>query len=254
MGYRWSFTQKRFVKTGALSLATIPANASIILNGDEQKTHTPILIRNLTPGNYEIVLQKDGYLNWQKTLAIESEKTAFAINVTLFKNSQPMAIQNLSTLARLPDHSLLPSRFKQFSVFHDKKLDTIVVINNGTQSRVTQLNGNRAVWRQVPIALLFAYSPHEVWQFNPKDQRNTLITRLLEEIKIVIPIPKQESLLLILNDRVRAIELDKRDRQNSWDLAQFDKIKNAVLSEDSKTLFIEGSRDGKEGVWSLELY
>ena len=85
MGYRWSFTQKRLVKTGALSLATIPDNATIILNGEEQKERTPILIRELTPGSYEITLKKDGYSSWQKTLRVENEKTTFAINVTLFK-------------------------------------------------------------------------------------------------------------------------------------------------------------------------
>lgn len=100
---------------------------------------------------------------------------------------------------------------------------------------------------------LITFNAHEVWYGNPKTQERKLITRLLEKINDAIPLQNDSAVLLILPNRIRALELDLRDRQNFWDLAIFDEIKTAVLAEDGKTLFIEGARDGRTGAWALEL-
>lgn len=252
-GYRWSAPQGRFFKTGALSLISAPDSANVFLNHTASNYRTPALIRDLLPGNYQTELRKEGYYSWQKKLPVESERTTFALNIPLFRQTAPQ-------LTKLTDQSPLgvtdsPIQSRApFFLYYNKKINKIVVINNHTQKRIAEIDGSSALWREKPTPLLFVYSAHEIWQFNPETERATLVTRLLEEIRQAITLPQREAIILILNDRVRALELDTRDRQNSWDLAFFDEIKNSSLAGDGKTLFMEGTRESQTGVWKLELY
>lgn len=205
-GYRYSPAQRRLVKTGALSIASEPQGAEIILNNQRLNIKTQSLIRHLTPGSYEITLEKDGYYQWTKTLFVESEKTTFAHNAPLFKKSAPeLSPDNLASDA---------SEFKSSTI---------------------------------------QFSQHEVWQYDKEQKTTTLITRLIEEIQNVIPLSGDKAILLIFKNRVQAMETDLRDRQNTWNLAEFDAIKNATLTDDGKTLQILGTYQGKEGMWTLKL-
>lgn len=251
-GYRYSFKQHRLVKTGALSIESIPDGANILLNGKPYKDRTSALITNIIPGNYQITLERGGYYTWQKTLAVESEKTTFAHNIPLFKKTIPqLTDKSFSRLSAYIHH--IPQNFKQYKVFHDKKLNKIVVIDNDNQIRLAELNGDKTLWRKKGTPLLFTFSDHEVWQFNPGQKTTTLITRLIDNIQTVIALPKVNAILLVFDNRIQAIELDPRDKQNNWTLAEFDTIKNATLMDDNKTLQIAGLYENKEGVWTLEL-
>lgn len=255
-GYRWSPTQRRIVKIGALSIKTVPENARIILNGKLYSKKTPALITNLHPGNYKIELTREGYFNWGKTLIVESEKTTFAHNVALFKNAVP-SLKTIDSISGAPEIKSPPidqlQNFKQYKVFYDDKQDQVVVIDNDKQKRIAEIDGRSAVWREKSVPLLFVYSDHEVWQFNPDASTKILITRLIDDIEQVIPLENHEAILLIMRANVRALELDLRDRQNSWNLAQFDEIKTATLSGDGETLEILGTYEGRAGMWELEL-
>lgn len=254
-GYRWSGTQRRFLNTGALSLASTPENAEIVLNESVQDDRTPILLRSLLPGAYEIVVKKEGYYPWKKTLSIASDRTAFATSIPLFKNTTPQEYKNTPLVQTPPaTPSAPPQSLAPFFLFQNKKSNTVIIINNDSQKRIAEIAGSFAVWREKPTPMLFVYSSHEVWQFDPEGGRATLVTRLIEEIQQVITLPRKDAIILVFKDQIRALELDTRDRQNSWDLAQFDEIQNAALLGDNKTLLIAGAREGNTGVWSLELY
>lgn len=257
-GYRWSSTQRRIVKIGAISIQTLPANARIILNGKSYAQRTPAFITNLHPGNYKIELAFEGYHQWSKTLAVESEKTVFAHNVALFSEAMPMAkigdrVSPLVSGKTTPPYLTSVKSYTHYKVFYDPKLDKIVVIDNERHKRIAELYGQNAVWREKDIPLLFVFSANEVWQYNPQDDRAILVTRLTETIKQVVPLPKTDALILIVGNEVRALELDTRDHQNSWTLATFDKIQTAALSDDGKALEILGTYAGKEGLWTLGL-
>lgn len=250
-GYRWSFTQRRIVKIGAISLQSIPSGASITLNGNLHKTRTPSLITDLTPGRYNVALEREGYHRWEKTLTVEDEKTSFAHAAVLFKRSTPEFKGPYFETGPLLS---FPQNFRHYMVFYDSRLDKIIVVDNEKQKRAAELEGNSAVWRENPVPLLFAYSRHAVWQFNPDRGTRTLLTRLLDPILQVIVLPKLDALILIVGAEVRALELDQRDRQNSWMLAIFDEIKTATLAKDGETLEILGTYEGKAGMWELGLW
>ncbi len=249
-GYRWSFTQKRLVTTGALSVETYPDNASIQIGMRNYAEHTPALISNLLPGTYDITISKTGYYPWHKNLTVQNGKTTFAHEIVLFKQATPKPIDGASSL--IP-HSEIPDSFKDYKVIYNPKQEHIIVIDNANFRRVAEIAARAAVWRIKDTPLLFIYSPHEVWVFDPEHSTTTLLTRLVEEIRQVITIPTRATAILILNHRVLTTELDLRDTQNTWELAQFDEIKNGSLAENGKSLLIAGTREGKTGIWQLEL-
>lgn len=85
-GWRFDFNNHSFAKVGAITLQSEPRSAEIILNGIKVNSTTPSTIRNILPGTLQITLQKNGYLNWSKTLTVVSG-TAYQLDpIILLKN------------------------------------------------------------------------------------------------------------------------------------------------------------------------
>ncbi|MFH0989402.1 MAG: PEGA domain-containing protein [bacterium] len=59
------------VATGSLSLSSQPNGTEVFLNR-QLKGSTPIAIRDLTPGQYEIILKKEGYQDLTQSIKIEA--------------------------------------------------------------------------------------------------------------------------------------------------------------------------------------
>ena len=72
-GYRLTFNEKQplIAKTGILVMSSTPNGAEVLING-HLTTATDNTI-NLTPGTYDIKIQKDGYFAWEKKLKIQEE-------------------------------------------------------------------------------------------------------------------------------------------------------------------------------------
>lgn len=73
-GYQYSFTDKRFVRTGAIAIK-VNTSATVLLDGVAVKT-TSFLANNasldgLLPGNYLVSVQEKGYSVWQKKVKVE---------------------------------------------------------------------------------------------------------------------------------------------------------------------------------------
>lgn len=70
-GYRLDFTNKTIKPTGLLVASSVPKGAQVFVNG-ELKTATDNTV-SLEPGEYEIKIEKEGFLPWQKKLVVEKE-------------------------------------------------------------------------------------------------------------------------------------------------------------------------------------
>jgi len=106
-------------KTGILVIASEPKYAKIYLNGELQRDFlkqfynkdsyktTPQKIKDLTPGEYNIKLELDGYWPWEKKLAVWPGQSTFAEDVKLFKKDTPVSLlqgeKNISTNAKRTD-------------------------------------------------------------------------------------------------------------------------------------------------------
>lgn len=70
-GYRLNFLHKSIVPTGILVVSSKPDGGKIIIN-DELRGATNSNI-TLSPGIYDVVIKKDGYVDWVKKLTIKGE-------------------------------------------------------------------------------------------------------------------------------------------------------------------------------------
>lgn len=91
-GYRYDFQTGEIKQTGVLSIDVKPKTAQVYINDTLMKKSLPIYLPNRAPGSYKIKISLSGYKNWEKDILIESKKTAYIKNVTLFKESLPVEI------------------------------------------------------------------------------------------------------------------------------------------------------------------
>ena len=91
-GFRWNWQEKKFVQTGAIILQSTPSKTDIYFNGQIQKKRmlpnieglkSFIGFNGLIPGDYEVLLRKDGYHPWKKRLKIEPGLVTKAENILL---------------------------------------------------------------------------------------------------------------------------------------------------------------------------
>jgi hypothetical protein len=220
-GYRWNWNKNKIVKTGSLYAAAIPKDAKLLINDEVRASNTPILINNLSPGEYIISYSKDGYSSWGKKLLIESKKTTFATNIILFKNSQPQEINK--------DDFPLPA-----------VKEKITIENENTPIKDSSYNEDKN-------KLLF-YNDYEIWNYNLKDKSKELITRQSEVINEAVWLTDYY-VIYAEKDKIKAIELDSRDKQQTYILAEVSNPKNLSLDKKNKNLFFQTDAD----YWQLTL-
>ena len=97
-GYRFDMHTKNFNRIGVLSIDTLPKDATVYLNNTVVAQHLPLRLTNMTPGTYNLRIEKEGYLSWSKDIVIEEHKTTYIKDFSLFFKSSPEAIETNETL------------------------------------------------------------------------------------------------------------------------------------------------------------
>jgi len=92
-GYRFDIKTFSFLPNGILVLKSEPAAAQIFIDG-ELSTATDATIR-LAPGTYDVSIQKEGYITWNKRLVIEKEVVTQA-EVNLFRSAPSLTATTFS--------------------------------------------------------------------------------------------------------------------------------------------------------------
>lgn len=90
-GVKYDFKNGRFIRTGIINAKTSPRGADIYLNGKIFDS-TPATIRFVDEGDYEVLIKKPGYFDWNKRLHVKAQYVTYVYRdfdyVYLFK-SQP---------------------------------------------------------------------------------------------------------------------------------------------------------------------
>lgn len=108
-GFRYDFSEKKIIKTGVLSVESDPRGAIITLNGEKTNNKTPIVIKNLFPGEYNVKIEKDGYYQWEKTLTVFANQSTTTSRVGLIKSSAATLVteNKVSNTVFSPNNSYL---------------------------------------------------------------------------------------------------------------------------------------------------
>ena len=104
-GYKFNLSwplefNRLLVKTGMIALDSDPRGAVIYLDGKAQPSaawrpwqkkylSTPAKIKNVVPGEYEIIVERPGYWPFKTTLRVNSGLTTFYEDINLFKSDNP---------------------------------------------------------------------------------------------------------------------------------------------------------------------
>lgn len=88
-GYRYNFSRQRFERTGVMLVETRPTGATVSLGGKIQKPQTPARLQKLSPGPYDVRVEKAGYRAWEKSVAVRSRETTFLNEIALFRDAAP---------------------------------------------------------------------------------------------------------------------------------------------------------------------
>ncbi len=107
-GYTFSSEEKRIVGTGIITVSSEPDAASVYIDG-HLTTATNATIASLTPKNYSIKIIKEGFIPWEKEVAVK-EGLVSAVKVTLYPaipTIYPLTFNGVKDPALSPDGSSL---------------------------------------------------------------------------------------------------------------------------------------------------
>jgi hypothetical protein len=95
-GVTFDFSSRKFVQTGILSVASEPKTLNISLNGG-LAAKSAGNIRFLKPGEYNVQLQKEGFFDWTKRLAIKAGEVTQAAqrSAKIFLLRKPPLLSNI---------------------------------------------------------------------------------------------------------------------------------------------------------------
>lgn len=228
-GYRFDFETKRIVQTGAFYFRVLPENARIYLNekpkGGTSFFTNSILIENLLPKMYGVVIKKDGYHLWKKELKIYEKQVTEAKNIILIpflKESDFIVlsrvqaeIDDILSEIRIKEkrekevpEPLLESGFKDFNFSPDEKQ---IVYFNDYEIWILRL-GQRSN------------------QFYKEDQDKMFLARFSKKIGNVFWLTNHY-LIFNVGDKIKIAEIDNRDKINIVSLSKF---KNPEIFWDQK--------------------
>jgi hypothetical protein len=92
-GYRLNFETGRLLKTGILSLGTVPRGATVILDGKQISDRTPAVVKMVFPGEHTVRFEKEGFSSWEKRLRVSTGSTTFATDVAMFLERDPLIVE-----------------------------------------------------------------------------------------------------------------------------------------------------------------
>ncbi|TAN57094.1 PEGA domain-containing protein [Patescibacteria group bacterium] len=83
-GLRWNFKKWSWQRTGSIFIETKPKGADAFLNDEKIKSKTPAIINALYPDIYNIKIEKEGLVSWERNIEVLPEKTSIVENIILF--------------------------------------------------------------------------------------------------------------------------------------------------------------------------
>ena len=114
-GYTLNMRDLSLKKTGAIFVSTSPKGVRVLVNGILKATTSDLifsqgkLLSHLAPGEYEVRIEKDGYLPWGKQLVVEPQLVTEARSIFLVPESPPEQVieENVSDVIISDSNALL---------------------------------------------------------------------------------------------------------------------------------------------------
>ena len=223
-GYRYHPGLGKIVKTGIVSLASVPKNADIYIDDQKQEDRTPAVLDTIPAGSHLVRVEKEGYNTWEKTLNVESNLTTFATSILLFLDQEPQSIISQEVLLISPSHDQENAAF----LTSGESWIEIWLLNNTNQS----------------ISLLtrlpFVSTENLELHWSPDNSQLLLSSLASPSESTIIPIKKQEA--------TSFPSIDEPIEHLSWDVGSSHHL---LLSTASTLYRFDASQGDLENLFSL---
>jgi hypothetical protein len=247
LGYRIDFEQKKIVATGGIYIKAWPQPAEFYvdskLGGKTNMFSDSVFVQNLLPKKHNILIKKEGYFSYQKTLDIKEKEVVKIEHVILFKENIPFdLLENAEN-----------------SPFKEKELDELFFIKNGNLYKNDISNKpllilknllafkkteNNIIWLGVDG---FLYSSDVAGQADQKLSSLPLKINKKNSYKIEMVF---ENIFLFENDKLLIFSQKTKELQSFYD-----PVKNIVISPDGqKILFYNDYEIFFSFIWQLQGY
>ncbi len=91
LGYRIDVKNMKIFTTGGIYVRAFPSGANITIDSNIKNStglfSNSVFVQNLSPDQHTVLIQKDGYYDYQKNLKVEEKEVTKLENVTLFKKN-----------------------------------------------------------------------------------------------------------------------------------------------------------------------
>lgn len=243
-GYRYDWEKHKINQTGVISIDIKPKDSNIYLNGVKINQTIPIKLNNRAPGVYSIKIQKEGYHDWIKDINVESKKTTYIKDITLFKQSLPIKI--LEEIDPSNIQNIYPSRNGNYLIILTKKdLVFELFLYNTDNKKINQIIREETVtdslevnWSQFSdFAMIKTTKKNKIniEIFNPNNPELSENYSFNEDINSYQWSNNQHSGILFVNQNNKIIKLSNKN-------------KNDLAITTSSVWYI----DNQENTWILE--
>lgn len=87
LGYRFDWQAGTIRKVGMIIIEAKSKEVRVYLNNKLVSKESPAKIKNLLPGEYQVRVENDGYLPWEKRLTVKSQEVSWASHIILVKKN-----------------------------------------------------------------------------------------------------------------------------------------------------------------------
>ncbi|OIP06909.1 hypothetical protein COS66_02805 [Candidatus Berkelbacteria bacterium CG06_land_8_20_14_3_00_43_10] len=84
-GYHIDWKWFRIEKTGIITIKSQPRDVSVFVDASLLASSTPVALRNMLPGSYDITINKPEYHDWSKTIQVDSGRVTDLSDVLLLR-------------------------------------------------------------------------------------------------------------------------------------------------------------------------
>ncbi len=161
LGYRVNFETWKLQGTGGIYVYAQPDPSLVMIDSEPASENgffsSAVFVQNLLPGPHNVMIRKDGYHDYQKTLAVKEKEVTKLENVVLFKNN--------ITLTALPDAA-------QFTGVSQKPASAFVVKNKNLYNAVTNalVLKNVVAWQATENSIYWTDNSGTLYRFNISEE------------------------------------------------------------------------------------
>lgn len=101
-GIKYDITTGTIERTSVISIEATLKNVSVLLNGQQIGTETPLDQRSLTAGRYELVISKPGFVTIDKVFNLQSDQVGVLSSAVELLAQNPTVEKNVSGLLYRP--------------------------------------------------------------------------------------------------------------------------------------------------------